>query len=76
MSASPGKVQILGVQEVAGEKIFVLRFLQARNPEWVHRPFFARFDPKATWLDELQPAFGKERFFFEEEANLSPALNS
>lgn len=76
MSASPGKVQILGVQEVAGEKIFVLRFLQARNPDWVHRPFFARFDPKATWLDELQPAFGKERFFFEEEANLTPALNS
>ena len=30
------------------------------------RPFFARFDPKATWLDQLEPAFGEEKFFFED----------
>ncbi len=67
MSAKPGKVQVLGVSEIRGEKVFVLRFLQGRNPDWVHRPFFARFDPEATWLDELQPAFGEDRFFFEKE---------
>jgi hypothetical protein len=33
----------------------------------VQRPFFARFDPAATWLDDLKPAFGVERFFYEEE---------
>ena len=66
MSATPGKVEVLGVQEVAGEKIFVLRFLQGRYPDWVGRPFFARYDPKATWLDQLEPAFGEEEFFFEE----------
>jgi hypothetical protein len=27
--------------------------------------FFARFDPRATWLDDLQPAFGEGDFFFE-----------
>ena len=32
---------------------------------WVGRPFFARYDPQATWLDELRPAFGEEQFFFE-----------
>jgi hypothetical protein len=32
----------------------------------VGRPFFARWDPDATWLDQLRPAFGKTRFFFEE----------
>ena len=67
MSALPGKVAVEGVTEVAGEKVFVLTFLQGRNPDWVKRPFFARFDPDATWLDQLRPAFGEERFFFEGE---------
>ena len=67
MSADPGKVEIIGVQEVRGERVFVLRFLQGRNPDWVGVPFFAAFDPKATWLDQLQPAFGENRFFFEDE---------
>ena len=44
-----------------------MRFLQGRNPDWVARPFFAEFDEKAIWLDELKPAFGEDKFFFEEE---------
>lgn len=67
MSAGPGKIEIQGVSEVAGEKVFVLRFIQARNPDWVQRPFFARFDPQATWLNELKPAFGEKDFFFADE---------
>ena len=67
MSAGPGKVEVQGVTEIQGEKVFVLRFIQARNPDWVQRPFFARYDEQATWLDQLRPAFGEERFFFEEE---------
>jgi L-lysine 2,3-aminomutase len=67
MSATPGKVVVLGTQEVHGEKVFVLSFLRGRNREWVGRPFFARFDPAATWLDDLRPAFGERRFFFEDE---------
>lgn len=67
MSAGPGKVEIQGVTELNGEKVFVLRFIQGRNPAWVQRPFFARFDPEATWFDQLRPAFGESRFFFEEE---------
>ena len=67
MSATPGKIQVLGISEIQGEKVFVLRFLQGRNPDWVARPFFAKYDPEATWLNMLQPAFGEEKFFFEEE---------
>jgi KamA family protein len=67
MSTGPGKVEVQGVAEVYGEKVFILRFVQARNPDWVQRPFFARFDEKATWLDQLRPAFGENRFFFEDE---------
>ena len=67
MSATPGKIQVLGVSEIRGEKVFVLRFLQGRNPDWVARPFFAKYDPAATWLNMLHPAFGEEKFFFEDE---------
>ncbi|MEA3275354.1 MAG: lysine 2,3-aminomutase [Pseudomonadota bacterium] len=67
MSTGPGKVEVSGVTEINGEKIFVLRFIQGRDPDWVQRPFFAKFDPAATWLDQLQPAFGEKRFFFEEQ---------
>ncbi len=67
MSAGPGKVEIQGVTEVQGEKVFVLRFIQGRNPDWVQRPFFAKYDPEATWLDQLEPAFGEQEFFFEPE---------
>lgn len=65
MSAAPGKVKINGITEIAGERVFVLEFLRARNRDWVGRPFFARYDPRATWLHHLRPAFGKESFFFE-----------
>jgi L-lysine 2,3-aminomutase len=64
MSATPGKVLVDGVAEIHGEKVFVLKLLQGRNPDWVGRPFFARFDPKATWLTDLRPAFGARQFFF------------
>jgi KamA family protein len=67
MSAFPGKVVIDGVVTIGGEKVFALQFLQARNPDWVRKPFYAKFDPAATWLDDLKPAFGKEKFFFEGE---------
>ena len=67
MSASPGKVEVQGVTEIAGEKVFVLRFIQGRNPDWVQRPFFAQYDERATWLNHLRPAFGEEKWFWEDE---------
>jgi hypothetical protein len=67
MSAFPGKVVIDGIAHIGGEKVFALQFLQARHADWVRKPFYAKFDPQATWMDELKPAFGKDKFFFEEE---------
>ncbi len=69
MSALPGKVSVEGITEINGEKVFVLIMLQARNPRWVKRPFFARYDEKATWLSDLRPAFGRDKFFYQEELN-------
>jgi len=64
MSATPGKVCVDGIAEVAGLRVFVLRMLQARDPSLVGLPFFARFDPLATWLTDLEPAFA-DRFPFD-----------
>jgi L-lysine 2,3-aminomutase len=73
MSCNPGKVHMLGVSKINGKKVMVLSMIQGKNLEWVKRPFFARYDPEAIWLDDLVPAFGEEKFFFEDELAL---LNS
>jgi hypothetical protein len=49
---------------VAGYQVFVLHMIQARDPELVGRPFFARFDPSARWLTDLEPVFA-DTFPFE-----------
>lgn len=67
MSAGPGKVEIQGIVEINGEKVFALRFIQGRNPDWVQQIFFAKYDEEATWYDDLVPAFGEEKFFFSDE---------
>ena len=73
MSATPGKVCVDGVVKVAGEKVFAPHFIQARDPELVGKPFFARFDPRAVWLSDLVPAFAA-RFPFEPGPEELPGL--
>lgn len=67
MSAGPGKICVIGRETVAREDVFILKFLQGRNADWCDRVFFAKYDEKATWIDQLRPAFGEKEFFFEEE---------
>jgi len=67
MSANPGKVQVNGISEINGEKVFILEFIQARKSAWVGRPFIAKYDEDATWLNQLKPAFSQHKFFFEKE---------
>jgi hypothetical protein len=63
MSATPGKVSVDGIAEIAGQRVFVLHMIQARDPSLVGTPFFAHFDPDAVWLSDLRPAFA-DRFPF------------
>lgn len=69
MSCHPGKIEIQGTADIAGERVFVLRFIQARDPSWVQQPFFAKYDQHVTWFDQLKPAFGEGTFFFDRAAN-------
>ncbi|SDH44598.1 KamA family protein [Sinosporangium album] len=68
MSATPGKVCVDGIAEIGGQRVFVLHLIQARDPALVGRPFFARYDPQATWLTDLRPAFA-DRFPFDAVAD-------
>lgn len=65
MSMEKGKVQVLGMTTVQNEKVFVLNFIQGKKSQWVGVPFFAKYNPDSTWFDQLEPAFGEEKFFFE-----------
>jgi KamA family protein len=73
MSATPGKVCVDGVTEIGGEKVFALHMIQARDPSLVGRPFFARYDPQAVWLTDLEPAFGSV-FPFDQVPAGAPGL--
>lgn len=66
MSTEPGKVMVDGITSINGEKVFVLKMLQGRNPAWVNKVFFAKYNSDATWLNDLEPAFGESSFFFED----------
>ena len=60
--------------ELLGEperQLMVCDFVQARNPDWVRKPFFAELDEDAAWFDDLRPAFGKQKFYFEQPKDLS-----
>jgi hypothetical protein len=73
MSATPGKICVDGITELAGQKVFVLHMIQARDPSLVGKPFFARFDPDAKWISDLRPAFA-DRFPFEPVPERIPDL--
>jgi len=75
MSATPGKVHVIGTANIKDEKVIVLRFLQGRNPDWVEIPFFAKYDENAIWLDDLKPAF-TDKFFFQDEMENITRINT
>jgi L-lysine 2,3-aminomutase len=64
MSATPGKVCVDGVVDLMGEKAIALHLIQCRDADLVGKPFYAKYDPEAAWLDELKPAFA-DRFPWE-----------
>ncbi|WP_093158881.1 KamA family radical SAM protein [Aliiruegeria lutimaris] len=54
MSADPGKLEVLDVEEGRDRTRFLLQFLQARDPSRVRRPFWTQGDRDATWLSQLE----------------------
>lgn len=64
MSTPRGKVEVLGVQDVQGEKIIALRYLQSQDQAQVLKTFFAKFDATAEWFTDLKPFRPEDSPFF------------
>lgn len=66
----PGQVPPVALDE----PVFVCDFVQARDITLIQTMFFATSDPGATWFDQLRPAFGQERFHFEDAGDRERTL--
>jgi len=75
MTSSAGKVSLLGTAEVAGEKVFALKFNESRKMAWMDRVFLAKYDAKETRVDKLVPLDTPEFFFEEELKGIENELN-
>jgi len=78
MTSSAGKVSLMGTTVINGEKVFVLKFNEARNMQWVDQTYFAKYDEHENTIEKLKP-FAADKYFYEEELhqieeNLTEAL--
>jgi KamA family protein len=58
MSASKGKVQIMGIIDnpADGNKYFMMQYVRHRDYNKTFKPFLLEFDKDATWVDQLKEA--------------------
>ncbi len=66
MTSSAGKTSLLGTTEINGEKVFVLKFNEARDMKWIDEVYFGKFDEKQNVIEKLEP-FGTDKYFYEDE---------
>lgn len=66
MTSSAGKISLMGTAEINGEKVFVLKFNEGRNMDWVDKVYFGKYDEQQHTIEKLKP-FGADKHFYEEE---------
>jgi KamA family protein len=57
------KILIDGIAELGKKKVFVLKVLQATNPDQNGKIYFAQYDKTITNFEQLRPAFGHKHLF-------------
>ncbi len=66
MTSSAGKTSLLGTTEINGEKVFVLKFNEARNMKWIDEVYFGKYDEKQNVIEKLEP-YGTDEYFYKDE---------
>jgi len=66
MTSSAGKTSLLGTTEINGEKVFALKFNEARNMEWIDEVYFGEYDENESVIEKLKP-YGSDKYFYEDE---------
>lgn len=66
MTSSAGKTSLLGTTEINGEKVFALKFNEARNMKWMDSVYFAEYDEQENTIENLKP-YMADKYFYEDE---------
>ncbi len=66
MTSSAGKVSLMGTTEIKGEKLFVLKFNEGRNMDWIDTVYLARYDENENTIENLKP-YPADKHFYEDE---------
>jgi L-lysine 2,3-aminomutase len=76
MTSSAGKTSLLGTAEVNGETVFVLKFNEARNMEWMDKVYLAEYDEKENTIEKLKPYQSDKYFYHDELVAIEERLDS
>jgi hypothetical protein len=74
MTSSAGKISLLGTTVIDGEKVFVLKFNEGRNMDWMDTVYLAKFDPNENTIANLKPYKGEKHFFEDELIQIEKEL--
>lgn len=66
MTSSAGKISLLGTAEIKGETVFVLKFNEGRNMDWMDGVYFAKYDEQENTIEKLLPYEGDKHFYEDE----------
>lgn len=66
MTSSGGKISLLGTTEIKGEKLFVLKFNEGRNMDWMDTVYLAKYDEMENTIANLKPYEGSKHFYEDE----------
>ncbi len=66
MTSSAGKTSLLGTTVINGEKVFALKFNEARNMKWMDSVYFAKYDEQENTIEKLKP-YEADKYFYEDE---------
>jgi lysine 2,3-aminomutase len=74
MTSSAGKISLLGVTTIKGEKVFVLKVNEGRNMDWIDRVYLAKYDEKENTIAHLKPYEGEKHFYEDELVEIENSL--
>jgi len=66
MTSSAGKISLMGTTEIKGEKLFVLKFNEGRNMNWLNKVYLAKYDENENTIANLKP-YPEDKHFYEDE---------
>ncbi len=66
MTSSGGKISMMGTAVIDGTKVFVLKFNEGRNMDWIDSVHFALYDEQETTIEKLKPYHADKHFYADE----------